>query len=415
MIIRDVLCVPVRTGFFSDDQAAILAGALHEGFRYTGDPITPGFRSIRQAGEAVSVMLLLDDGQVAYGDCAAVQYAGVGGRDILFEAAAAIELIDRIVAPLLRGTEIVDFRSLAAAVDAITVDGQPIHTAIRYGVTQAVLDAVGKSRGVTMAEVVRDEYETGVVLAPVPIFTQSGDDRYDNVDKMVLKEADALPHGLINHVDTKLGRKGELLAEYVTWVRNRILELRARADYSPTLHFDVYGTVGKIFDGDVDRTADYLATLGELAMPFSLRLEHVIDAGNRDDQVTCSANLRAALRARGSGVQISVDEWCNTLEDIEIFVAAKAADVIHVKMPDLGGVNNTIEALLLVARNGLLAYCGGTCNETDRSAQVSANIAMACGAAQVLAKPGMGVDEGLMIIGNEMARVAALAAARRFE
>jgi methylaspartate ammonia-lyase len=111
-------------------------------------------------------------------------------------------------------------------------------------------------------------------------------------------------------------------------------------------------------------------------------------------------------------VQIVVDEWCNTLDDIRLFVAAGAADVIHVKTPDLGGVNNTIEALLLVARGGLLAYCGGTCNETDRSAQVSANIAMACAASQVLAKPGMGVDEGMMIVGNEMTRVAALVAAR---
>jgi methylaspartate ammonia-lyase len=412
MLIRDVVCVPVRSGFFADDQAAILAGAPHEGFRYAGEPITPGFRSIRQAGEAVSVMLLLDDGQVAHGDCAAVQYSGVGGRDMPFDAASAIETINGVVAPFLRGTEVVDFRRAAAAVDQLTVDGHLLHTAIRYGVTQALLDAVAKARGVTMAEVVRDEYETGVVLAPVPLFVQSGDDRYDNVDKMVLKEADVLPHGLVNHIDMKLGRNGELLAEYVVWVRNRVLELRVRADYAPTLHFDVYGTVGKIFDGDVERVADYLSDLGESARPFQLRLEHVIDAGNRDDQVTRSAMLRAALRARGSDVQIAVDEWCNTLEDIEIFVAAGAADVIHVKMPDLGGVNNTIEALLLVSRNGLLAYCGGTCNETDRSAQVSANIAMACGAAQVLAKPGMGVDEGMMIVGNEMARVAALVAAR---
>jgi methylaspartate ammonia-lyase len=37
---------------------------------------------------------------------------------------------------------------------------------------------------------------------------------------------------------------------------------------------------------------------------------------------------------------------------------------------------------------------------------------MACAADQVLAKPGMGVDEGLLIVGNEMARVAALVALR---
>ncbi|MBI3430505.1 MAG: methylaspartate ammonia-lyase, partial [Actinobacteria bacterium] len=86
---------------------------------------------------------------------------------------------------------------------------------------------------------------------------------------------------------------------------------------------------------------------------------------------------------------------------------------IHVKMPDLGGVNNTIEALLLIHKSGLGGYCGGTCNETDRSAQVSAHIAMACGAIQILAKPGMGVDEGMMIVGNEMARTAALVAYRK--
>jgi methylaspartate ammonia-lyase len=72
MHIVDVLQVAVRSGFFADDQAAIRAGARHDGFTYSGFPVTPGFRAIRQPGEAVSVMLLLDDGQVAYGDCASM-------------------------------------------------------------------------------------------------------------------------------------------------------------------------------------------------------------------------------------------------------------------------------------------------------------------------------------------------------
>jgi oligopeptide/dipeptide ABC transporter ATP-binding protein len=41
--------------------------------------------------------------------------------------------------------------------------------------------------------------------------------------------------------------------------------------------------------------------------------------------------------------------------------------------------------------------------------RVRTHVAMARGADQVLAKPGMGVDEGLMIAGNEMARVTARA------
>ena len=412
MLIADVLAVPVRSGFFTDDQAAIRAGAVHDGFIYRGRPATAGFRTIRQRGEAVSVLLLLDDGQIAHGDCAAVQYSGVGGRAPLFTAGPAAEAIERHVAPLLRGRELSTFRDVAREVDTLVVDGAPLHAAVRYGVTQALLDAVARWRGVTMAEVVRDEYETGIPIRRVPMFVQSGDDRRDNVDKMVLKEADVLPHGLINEVETKLGRDGELLLEYVAWVRDRIIELRTNPGYSPRLYFDVYGTVGVAFDCDLERAAAYLARLGDVAKPFGVCVEQVIDAGSRSEQIRVSAALRTALRDRGSDVQIAVDEWCNTLEDIELFVSARAADVIHVKTPDLGGVNNVIEALLLVARNGLSAYCGGSCNETDRSAQVSAHIAMACGAAQVLAKPGMGVDEGMMIVGNEMARVAALVAAR---
>ncbi len=363
-------------------------------------------------GQAVSVLLVLEDGQVAHGDCAAVQYSGVGGRDPVLDAARVTDVIMTQVAPRLIGRAVNGFRSLAGELDSLVVAGRPLHTAVRYGVTQAVLDAVAKSRKLTMAEVVRDEYATMSQLRPVPIFVQSGDERYTNVDKMILKDVDVLPHGLVNNVNTKLGRDGELFADYVAWVRRRILALRRTEDYRPLLHFDVYGTPGLAFDADTQRMATYLARLGEVAAPFSLRIEHPVDAGSRDGQIAALSALREALRRRGSKVQIAVDEWCNTLDDIMAFAAAEAADVIHVKTPDLGGVNNTAEALLAVRQHGLAAYCGGTCNETDRSAQVCAHIAMACDADQILARPGMGVDEGLMIVGNEMARVAALTASR---
>src|SRR4051812_38604494 len=290
MHITDVLCVPVRAGFFADDQAAIRAGAGHDGFTYTGRPLTPGFRAIREAGEAVSVLLVLSDGQVAHGDCAAVQYQGVGGRDAVFRAQAAADVIQRVVAPALRGREPADFRVLADELDRLTVDDAPLHTAVRYGVSQALLDAVARFRACTMAEVIRDDYRTGLPIRAVPLFTQSGDDRHTNVDKMVLKGAEVLPHGLINQVETKLGPNGALFAEYVGWVRDRVLALRTDPSYAPVLHFDVYGTVGLAFDGDVARVADYLARLGEVAAPFRLRLEHVIDAGGRDGQIAVSAN-----------------------------------------------------------------------------------------------------------------------------
>jgi methylaspartate ammonia-lyase len=415
MRIVDVLAVPVQAGFFFDDQLAIRAGAGHDGFDYTGTPLTPGFRRVRQPGEAVSVLLLLDDGGVEFGDCAAVQYSGAGGRDPLFAAADGTAVVEQVIAPALRGTDLAEgFTALSARIDGLTAgpDHAPLHTAIRYGVSQAVLAAVARARGTTMAEVIRDEYDTGAPLLPVPLYAQTGDDRYGNAEKMIIKGVDVLPHGLINNVTEKFGSSGEIFADYLRWLVGRIGDLAPTPDYRPRLHFDLYGCAGLAFNGDVDAVADYLAGLGELAHPYELAVEHPIDAGSRDAQIETYRTLREALRQRGSGVRIVVDEWCNTLDDVRAFVAAGAADVIHVKTPDLGSVGNTVTALLLARDAGLAAYCGGTCNETDRSAQVSAHLAMACEATQVLAKPGMGVDEGLMIVANEMARTAALVRAR---
>lgn len=411
VVIADVVCVPVRGGFFFDDQAAIRAGAARDGFGYAGPARTPGFTRVRQPAAALSVLLVLDDGSVAVGDCAAVQYAGAAGRDPVFDPVAAAGVVEEVVAPMVRGAACDRFVPLAEAVEGCRVRGAPLHSAIRYGVSQAILGAVAAARRVTMAEVLRDEYRTGVELRPVALFAQCGDDRYDNVDKMILHGAGALPHGLVNSVAGKVGDRGELLLDYVRWVRRRVGELGG-AGYRPVLHFDTYGTVGAAFAGDLDAVAGYLARLGEVAAPLALRIEHPVDAGSRDGQIEALAGLVARLEQRGSPVQVVADEWCNTLDDVRAFVAARAGHVVHVKMPDLGGLTNTVQALLAVRRAGLFAYCGGSATETDRSAQVSAHVAMACGADQLLAKPGMGVDEGMMIVGNEMARVAALAARR---
>ena len=189
MRILNVICVPGLSGFYVDDQAAILAGAKHDGFDYVGDPLTPGFTSIRESGQSLSVMLILDSGEVAYGDCAVVQYSGVGGRDPLFDSADAKRVIESVVAPLLIGRTITDFRSIAQEIDQVSVDGRRISAGIRYGVTQALLDAVAKSCSLTMAEVIQIEYKTGIEIAIVPMHTQSGDDRYTNVDKMIMKAA----------------------------------------------------------------------------------------------------------------------------------------------------------------------------------------------------------------------------------
>lgn len=414
MKIVDVICSKGRTGFFFDDQRAIKKGAVSDGAAYIGEPVTEGFQMVRQAGESISVMLVLEDGQIACGDCAAVQYSGAGGRDPLFLAEDFIPVIEKEIKPMLVGQEADSFRRLAEMVDHAQGETGRFHTAIRYGVTQAILDAVAKASHKLMCEVVAEEYGTTVSRQPIPIFTQSGDSRYENADKMIIKHADVMPHALINNVKTKLGEQGELLEEYVTWLRERTLKLRGSEDYMPVFHIDVYGTIGAAFGNEnYEAMADYLARLEEAAKPFRLRIEGPMDMEERELQMKAMAELTRVVDERGIQVELVADEWCNTLEDIKYFADHKAGHMVQIKTPDLGGINNIAEAVLYCKAKGIGAYQGGTCNETDRSAQACVHIAMAVQPDQILAKPGMGVDEGYMIVYNEMQRILAVRKALR--
>ena len=406
MKIVDLICTKGRTGFYFDDQKAIKAGAANDGNTYVGDTVTPGFAKIRVAGESISVMLVLEDGQIAHGDCAAVQYSGAGGRDPLFLADDFIPVIEREIKPLLVGKELTDFKSLAVLVDTHinTKTNKPMHTAIRYGVTQAILDAVAKSKKTVMAKVITDEYGLKMSDRVIPIFTQSGDDRYLNADKMILKAADVLPHALINTID-KLGKNGEVLVSYVEWLVKRIQQLSPFDGYNPVIHLDVYGTFSLAFNNDMEKISDYMGVLEKAAKPFALRVEGPVDMGERQAQIEALATLTRLVDEKGIKCEIVADEWCNTKEDVVDFADAKAGHMIQIKTPDLGGINNAIDAVLYCKSVGCEAYLGGTCNETDRSAQVCAHIGMATSPVQVLAKPGMGVDEGYMIAFNEMNRI----------
>lgn len=410
MKIKDVVLSKSYTGFFFDDQKAIKNGAVNDGFFYVGQPLIEGFTTIRQKGEAISIQLVLENNDIGLGDCAAVQYSGTGGRDPLFLADEYIPFIEEHLKPLLVGLDIDEFRPLAERFDKIFIKGKRLHTAIRYGLTQALLSACARSLRLTMAEVIRKEYNiTEKTYKKVPVFTQSGDDRYDNVDKMIIKEADVLPHALINNVDKKLGRHGEILKDYVNWLRNRILRHRSREEYSPVLHIDVYGTIGIAFDNDLDKIVDYLLVLEKTAAPFKLRIEGPIDGGDKESTIKYLSLITRMLDEKKSQVEIVADEWCNTLEDVIDFANEKAGHMLQIKTPDLGGINNICEAIIYCNKMKIGSYCGGTCNETNISAEITTNIAIACMADQCLAKPGMGVDAGFMIVKNEMNRVLALA------
>ena len=405
MKIIKALFSPGVSAFFFDDQRAIKKGATNDGFVYVGETVTPKFTRIREAGQSISVQLVLEDGQIALGECAAVQYSGAGGRDPLFLAEEYIPYLKTHLRPLLEGMEIESFRSMVEKFMSLEVDGKRLHTAIRYGLSQALLDARAKELHVLPAEVICKEYNLPVVTERVPVFGQCGDNRYENVDKMILKGVEVLPHGLINNIETKLGRDGEKLREYIKWLASRVKALRVNDSYKPALHLDVYGTIGLAFEYDIPRIVGYLASLEADADGLPLYIEGPVDMEEKAKTIEVLAAIVKGLEEKGSGVKIVADEWCNTYEDVRDFVDAKACHMVQIKTPDLGGIQNIVESVLYCKKFGVEAYQGGTCNETDVSARICVHLAVAAQADRMLAKPGMGFDEGLTIVNNEMERI----------
>ena len=296
--------------------------------------------------------------------------------------------------------------------DKLRIDGNLLHTAVRYGLSQALLDATALATGRLKTEVVYDEWQLPRVAESIPLFGQSGDDRYIAVDKMILKGIDVLPHALINNVEEKLGFKGEKLREYVRWLSDRILSKRTSARYHPTLHIDVYGTIGLIFDMDPLRCAQYIASLEKEAQGLPLYIEGPVDAGNKPDQIRLLTAITKELTRLGSGVKIVADEWCNTYQDIVDFTDAASCHMVQIKTPDLGSIHNIVDAVLYCNSHSMEAYQGGTCNETDVSARTCVHVALAARPMRMLVKPGMGFDEGLDIVFNEMNRTIALLQAK---
>ncbi len=465
-IIKDVLAVPAAGAYYFDDLAALQSSPIPLAERYTAPPVTPGFRRVREVAEAVSVGLVLDKTRVAWGDCVAVEFSGKAGRNPVFRVEEGVRSIQRTVAPALRGRKLTSFRELAAEVDAlvesveitrplpsseaadesrgpaparelsrrelltapgrlwraaraeedsgdaeVVVEERRLHTAVRYGVSQALLAAVALARGMTMAEVVAEEYGLPPPGETIPLHAQCGADRYAGADKMILRRVASLPHSLVDNVPEQLGDDGEVLVRYARWLRERIPQL-AGDDYRPTIHLDVHGALGQIYENNLGKILGYFYRLEQAVAPYPLRVESPVMMESREVQIEAMKTLRDYVRRRKMKTQLVADEWANTLDDVQAFIAAGAADMIQIKMPDLGSVHNAIEAVLACKAAGVGAFLGGSCAETDLSARATVHVALATRPDLLLAKPGMGVDEGITLMQNEMARTLAWIKAR---
>jgi methylaspartate ammonia-lyase len=407
MRLSDAKFVVGLSGYFVKDLQAVRQTPNYNPLLNNTSPCTPGFKSVVQAGQVISILLLLPSGEIAVGDCVDVIFSGAASRDPLFVADEHLPILQSVIKQWLLICDISRFRQNAREADSPWPELQncKLHSAIRYGLTQALLAATALIHQCTIAEVISREWNIPIANHPIDILASCHRNDTLQLDRMIMKGAPMLPHASFVSV-SDIGPQGSTLMDYVGSVSRRIQD-RARHGYHPRLHFDVYGTLGDAFP-DTKELASFLRQLQRRAEPFELLVESPVIASTKRAQIQRLTKLRRLLKERRTDVKIVADEWCNTLEDIQEFVDSAAVDYVQIKMPDLGGIHNSIDAVLYCRTNGVGCCLGGSANETDVSSRITAHVALATKPDFLLSKPGIGADEGLMILTNEMLRGAAL-------
>lgn len=398
MEISELMATEGIGGYYWRDQEAIGRGAERDGFLYRGEPLTEGFHSIIQVSSTVLLTARTQDGREFHGDCATVNHAFRSGRQTTPMAAQLISYSEGPLSDWLRRWQPSSFRDAAREIDTMQLDGKPLHMALRYGMSQVLLQCVAAERRVTMAEVLAAEYGLELATEPCDLLGSCGGSWYENVDKAILRELPYFPQTAMVRLDQL-----DALPEYAAWIAKRIQEI-GKPGFAPTLHYDLHGLLSERVGDDLEAAVSYLKRVEEASGPHPVLFEDPLDAGAREPQVRLMSRLREALHRSGSRIRLIADEWCNTRDDVKYFVDQGCCDLIQIKMPDLGGVDNTVEACMTCKAGDVGVYLGGSCNETDISARVASHVALAVQPTEFLGKPGLGLDEGVMVVTNEMKR-----------
>lgn len=192
----DVQFVIGLSGYFVKDLEAVRRSPAYDPLRDDIPPCTPGFRSVVQAGQVISIILHLPCGGIAVGDSVDVIFSGAASRDPLFMAEEHLPVLESVVKPWLLSCDLSHFRHNAERVDLpwTELHGRRLHSAIRYGLTQALLAATALAQRRTIAEVICHEWSLGSIAdRPVDILASCHRNDALQLDRMIMKKAPMLP------------------------------------------------------------------------------------------------------------------------------------------------------------------------------------------------------------------------------
>ena len=401
MLITRALASAGVAAAYCTDQRAIQKGAPVDGLFVGGDPVLDGFRSPREVPEAICLQLVLDDGQVAIGDGTGVSFPGRAGVDPPVRALEQIRLFNELVVSHLLGVEFRSFRDASNIIDRIVVDDKPLPSALRWGISTALLDAMALARHVTKAEVLASEWGTSVSATRPAFLAQSSQDWEISLDRAIMRRIDVYHRSSHNH------RMWLDHPRALSLIKARLA--RHAPDHRMDVQLDLNGFAGREFNFSVDRIVSYMSELQELVLPSKMIYASPVEMADRDTQAAAMSDIRRAMQRTGLPSELIADYHCASVADHEVFARLGAADYHMIHAPTIGSVKDCMDLLVDLQGFGVKRYLAGTATSTEVSGLTIAHMAAACTPDLLALTPGPGVDTAHSITVNELSRIAVLA------
>ena len=399
---------------------------------------------VAQRQEIVLIGLQLSNGRIAWGDCVADPYTAIP-----FTAQYGLEAIETYVRPRLRGQTVTSISALMMHLEGIRETvlvtethqstppqpkgpsrrdilrgswqpttavpesiirryevERPLHPALRYGLSQALLQAVALAQDKSLLAVLCDTYDLPMSPTAVPLHAEINPHLPLDIATITQNPIQSVGYSTGGaNPSLELGPNGTVLQRFVRQLKESLLET---ADpQTLAFYLTVRGGYGHLCDNNLGKILGMLVGLEKAAEPFLVRIQDPFVLDEQAEQIKQMANLKSYLRSRSMKLQLVAQAGIHSAADALAFVAGDAAHMLHLHLPQMGDIGEGIKAAKICQENGIGVLWGGSPEETEVAARSTVQTALAVQPRLLLVKNGRLGSTAASLMYNEMTRILA--------
>lgn len=331
-------------------------------------------------GDCVLIGIRLADGRTAWGECTGLP-----------DGQAAIRAIEQHAAPVLQGRPPASFLDLVTACDGLTekfvvthapppgaspaggglsrrelitgllatekpqtkqvVETRPLPPALRFGLSQAILNTVALSRHQTPAAVLAEAYGLPWPDTLVPLHVEVNDTTITAVQPIVGTQVAAFGYSTIGaNAQATLGADAERLQAHVRQVAAWLAA--ATPPTKPAIYLNLQGTFTQLYGHNEGKILGALYGLEQAAKPYPLVVENVV-GGEFTAVRRVMQHLYGYLHLRRMTTQLAAGYSLFSPVQLQELAAVTAVHHIHLNSTQFGSIQETIQFVLACQTQGI--------------------------------------------------------------